>query len=82
MGHLHRCRTPEVELGVGVALLGGQAFSVILWDTFTVAVPQPEVELGVGVALLGGQAEPGDRFSVILWDTFTVAVPHPRLSWA
>ena len=56
------CGTPRpsaymIVLGVGDALLGGQAadgFRGVLRHPPTVGVHEPEVVLGVGVTLLGG----------------------------
>ena len=60
-GALH----PEVVLGGGASLLGGEAvpgngLSVILWDAFAGAVPQPEVVLRLGVASLSESAQVGE----------------------
>ena len=76
--------SPEVGLGVDVALPGGQAvppdgFCVVLLYAPTFGVHVPEVGLGVGVALLGGQAVPPDGFCVVLLYAPTFNVHGPEV---
>ena len=69
----------EVELGRGIAVVGGlpiplPRLGVVLRDAFALAVHGAEDGLGAGVALVGGLSKPLHHLGVVLREAVAMAV--------
>ena len=76
----------EVELGIGVTLLGGQtepahSFGLVLENALALGVPETEKVLGAGEALLGGLAIPLYGLGIVLWHALAEVVPETEIAF-